>query len=96
MISVGLPATIKCDDEDGCTAELPAELCVMANGTLGWRPQGGAEVLKDWQVGVTQQGGFLTYCAVHKKGVQRVQLAPPGTKVQVGPAGLRSVKPNGH
>jgi hypothetical protein len=92
MILVGTPVDIHCDNE-GCGRSIPAQLALMPSGGFGFRPSPEAVEVKDWQVGVTQAGAFLTFCPTHTQEVQRVQLADP--KLQVGPRGPRMVKPNG-
>lgn len=90
MISVpSLPATVRCDEE-GCAAQLPAELVLLATGGFGFRPLSVAEI-KTWQVGVTQNGQYATFCDTHSKKVMRPQVGPAG----VGNGKLLEVK-RGH
>src|SRR6266850_83714 len=53
--------SLECDFEKGCTAALSIKLVLNAGGTLAPRlPTGNG-----WQIGVAQNGVFLTRCPQH-------------------------------
>lgn len=61
MIAIDLPALMECDIEKGCTERLSVKLVLNAGGTISPRlPQGNG-----WQIGMAENGVFLTRCPKH-------------------------------
>lgn len=68
MILINIPSVAKCPATD-CKREQPVELCLLAGGTLGFRP-----TEKGWQILLTAPGApIIAKCPDHHEKLNVVE-----------------------